>query len=338
MALRPTTNQGQQLRIVLPAGVDPELARKCVAEFVGTMLLVFFGAGVATVSFGFRAYGTSVSAGVVATALAFALVLIGLVAVVGPISGCHVNPAVTFGAYLAKRIDPVDAVAYVIAQLVGGIIGALLLWWVMHGSSFYVRSRNGLGANGYGSLSLLHMSGGGAFLAEIIMTAVFVLIVLSATRKDASPAVAGLIVGLSLGLVNLVGIPIDGCSVNPARSLGPALVAGGLALSQVWLFLLAPMVGAVLGAGVHILLHPMPAGASGGPAGGGGGSASDPVPEPEADQPEASDEARPAGRGAGATAERPRSPNEATRAGSGPRIGSDDPSAGGRRLEPVSAR
>ena len=183
-------------------------------------------------------------------ALAFGLVLLGLVAMIGPISGCHINPAVTLGAYLTKRIKTIDAVSYVLAQLAGGIIGALLLLWVLHSSPIYVKGRVGLGANGYGSLSLLHMSGGGAFLAEVILTAIFVLVVLGATSTDASRAVAGVAVGLTLGLANLVAIPIDGASINPARSLGPALITGGLALSQVWLFLVAPSVGGVLAAGI----------------------------------------------------------------------------------------
>ena len=109
---------------------------------------------------------------------------------------------------------------YWVAQLIGGLLGALLLLWVMHSSPFYSKSRIGLGANGYGKLSLLHASGGGAFLTEVILTAVFVLVVLSATRKEASAPVAGVIVGLSLALVNIMGIPIDGASVNPARSFG----------------------------------------------------------------------------------------------------------------------
>jgi aquaporin Z len=241
-------------------GIDAQLARKCTAEFLGTAILVFIGAGVATIMFGFRAYGASVAAGALAVAFAFGLVLIGLVAMIGPISGCHVNPAVTLGAYLTKRIDAVDAAGYVVAQLAGGILGALLLLWVMHSSPFYVKGKVGLGANGYGSLSLLHMSGGGAFLAEVILTAIFVLVVLSATRREASVPVAGVVIGLTLGLANLTAVPIDGASINPARSLGPALITGGLPLSQVWLFLLAPCVGAVLAAGIHLLFHPLPAG------------------------------------------------------------------------------
>jgi len=236
--------------------IDANMARKYTAELIGTALLVFFGAGMATVSFGFRAFGSSVASGILLTGLTFGLVLMGLVAVIGPISGCHVNPAVTLGQFLSKRITPIDAIGYVIAQLIGGLLGALLLLWVVHSSPFYVRPRIGLGANGYGSLSLLHASGGGAFLTEIIITAVFVLIVLSATRAKANIAIQGAVLGVALALVNIMGIPIDGASANPARSFGPAIVAGGPWLSQLWLFLIAPMVGAVLGAGVFMLFHP----------------------------------------------------------------------------------
>lgn len=247
--------RGTRLRII-----DEAMARRYAAELLGTALLVFFGAGMATVSFGFRAFGSSVAAGILLTGLVFGLVLIGLVAVIGPISGCHVNPAVSLGAYLARRISIVDMAGYWIAQLIGGLLGALLLLWVMHSSPFYSKARIGLGANGYGRLSLLHASGGGAFLTEVVITAVFVLVVLSATRKEASAPVAGLVVGFALALVNIMGIPIDGASVNPARSFGPAVVVGGLALSQLWLFLIAPLVGAVLAAGVFMLFNQVPEG------------------------------------------------------------------------------
>ena len=233
------------------------MARRYMAELVGTALLVFFGAGMATISFGFRAFGSSVAAGILLTGLVFGLVLTGLIAIIGPISGSHVNPAVTLGAYLAKRISVLDLVGYWIAQMIGGLLGALLLLWVMHTSPFYSRARIGLGANGYGRLSLLHASGGGAFLIEIIITAVFVLVVLSATRKEASAPVAGLVIGFALALVNIMGIAVDGASVNPARSFGPAVVVGGEALSQLWLFLIAPLVGGVLGAGAFMLFHPI---------------------------------------------------------------------------------
>jgi aquaporin Z len=263
--------------------IDQPTARKYLAELVGTGLLVFFGAGVATVSFGFRGFGSSVSAGILLTGLVFGLVLLGLVAVIGPISSCHVNPAVTLGAFLARRITLVDLLGYWVAQMLGGLLGALLLLWVMHSSPGYSISRIGLGANGYGTLSLLHSSGGGAFLTEVILTAVFVLVVLAATRKDASAPVAGIVVGLALALVNIMGIPIDGASVNPARSFGPAVLVGGQTLGQLWLFLIAPLVGAVLGVAVYMLFHrvgddaitappgdPSSRTATPGPTGGGG--------------------------------------------------------------------
>lgn len=235
--------------------IDQPMARRYLAELIGTGLLVFFGAGVATVSFGFRGFGSSVSAGILLTGLVFGLVLLGLVAVIGPISSCHVNPAVTLGAFLARRITLVDLLGYWVAQMLGGLLGALLLLWVMHSSPAYSTAKIGLGANGYGGLSLLHSSGGGAFLTEVILTSVFVLVVLAATRKDASAPVAGIVVGLALALVNIMGIPIDGASVNPARSFGPAVLVGGQALSQLWLFLIAPLVGAVLGVAVYMLFH-----------------------------------------------------------------------------------
>jgi aquaporin Z len=235
--------------------IDASMARRYGAELIGTALLVFFGAGTATVTFGFRAFGSSVAAGILLTGLAFGLVLIALVAAIGPVSGCHVNPAVTLGAFLARRLTVVDLVGYWVSQLIGGLLGALLLLWVMHTSPFYTRPRIGLGANGYGSLSLLHASAGGAFLIEVIITGVFVLIWLSATRDGASVPVAGLIVGLALALVNLIGIPIDGASVNPARSFGPAIVVGGPWFSQLWLFIIAPLVGGVVAAGIFMLFH-----------------------------------------------------------------------------------
>jgi aquaporin Z len=251
--------------------IDLAMVRRYLAELIGTGLLVFFGAGVATVSFGFRAFGTSVSAGILVTGLVFGLVLLGLVAVIGPISGCHVNPAVTLGAFLAKRIPLADLIGYWVAQMLGGLLGALLLLWVMDSSPDYSTARIGLGANGYGAASLLHISGGGAFLTEVILTAVFVLVVLAATRTDASAPVAGVVVGLVLALVNIMGIPIDGASVNPARSFGPAVIVGGQALSQLWLFLIAPLVGAVVGVAVYISFHRVSDDAITAPAGSTGG-------------------------------------------------------------------
>lgn len=236
------------------------MARKFAAEFLGTILLVFFGAGTATLVLGYRLFGSSLAAGIVAIALAFGLIYAALVYVIGPISGGHVNPAVTFGAFISRRMGPIEAAGYWVAQLAGGIVGALLLLWVMRASPFYSKAKVGLGANGYGADSLLHVSAGGAFLVEVILTTFFVLVVLSLTREETSIAVSGTGIGIALALANLVGIAFDGASVNPARSLGPALVVGGTALSQVWLFLVAPMIGAILAAVLHFLVHPMPSG------------------------------------------------------------------------------
>jgi aquaporin Z len=230
--------------------------RKLIAEAVGTALLVFVAVGVATASFGFKAIGTSPSAGVVATALAFGLVLLVLAYALGPVSGCHINPAVTLGFLLDRRISLEDAIGYWVAQVVGGIIGALVLFGVCEGSPAYSRTQTGLGADGFGGQSMLGINAVSAFIVEVILTAIFVFIVLNATRNFAAPQVAGVVIGLALTTVHLVGIPFTGTSVNPARSIGPALIVGHAALSQLWLFIIAPMVGAALAAVVHDVFYP----------------------------------------------------------------------------------
>jgi len=199
------------------------MARKLAAELIGTALLVYFAVGVATLSFGFGTSGSSFAAGVVATALAFGLVLLALAYVLGPVSGCHVNPAVTMGALVAGRLPVVDAIGYWIAQFVGGIVGALVLWATFSSSPLYNRTKTGLGTDGWGAASHIHIA-------------------------------AGVAIGFGLVMVHLIGIPLTGTSVNPARSLGPALVVGGTALSQVWLFIVAPLVGALVAAIIHLVL------------------------------------------------------------------------------------
>src|SRR5579863_9007834 len=232
------------------------MVRKFAAELLGTAVLVFFAVGVATLTFGFKADGGSFIAGVVATALAFGLVLLALAYVLGPISGCHVNPAVTMGALLARRLPVAEAVGYWIAQFVGGILGALVLWATFHSSPLYNRTKTGLGTDGWGAASHIHINAGGAFLAEVVLTGFFVFAILGVTSKIGNTATAGMVIGLSLTVVQLIGIPITGTSVNPARSLGPALVVGGTALHQVWLFIVAPLVGGILAAGLHLLVYP----------------------------------------------------------------------------------
>jgi aquaporin Z len=228
--------------------------RKLVAEALGTAVLVFVGVGVATLSFGFRLAGASTSAGVVATALAFGLVLLALAYTLGPISAAHVNPAVTLGFLVSKRIALTDAIGYWVAQFVGGFLGALLLWAIVSGSPVYSKTHVGLGTNGWGHASMIGINGGGAFVVEVVLTFIFVLVVLVSTSRIASQGFAGLAIGLALTTVHLIGIPLTGTSVNPARSLGPALIIGGQPLNQVWLFIVAPLVGGALAALVHTYL------------------------------------------------------------------------------------
>jgi len=236
--------------------IAESMVRRLVAEMIGTGFLVFFGVGVATLMFGFHLAGFSPAAGVIATSLSFGLVLLGLVYAIGPLTGCHVNPAVTLGVLLARRLPLRDAVGYWAAQFVGGILGALLLWGLFNSSPLYSRSITGLGTNDWGALSAIHIGLGGAFLTEVVLTAMFVFVILAVTSRTGNATVAGIGIGLALTVANLVGIPITGASVNPARSLGPALVVGGTPLSQVWLFIVAPLVGGAIAAGLYYLVYP----------------------------------------------------------------------------------
>jgi len=230
-------------------------ARSLFAEALGTALLVFLAVGTATLSFGFKVTGASNSAGVVATAVAFGLVLVALVYAIGAVSGCHINPAVTLGFLVGRRIQVRDAVGYWAAQVAGGIIGAAGLYGVFHLSSAWHKSV-GLGADGFGKASMIGASAGAALIAEIVLTFLFVFVILAVTRRGGNALVAGLVIGFALTLVHLMGIPIDGTSVNPARSIGPALFVGGTALSQLWVFIVGPLAGGALAAGVYQVLYP----------------------------------------------------------------------------------
>jgi aquaporin Z len=230
--------------------------RALFAEFMGTALLVFFGVGTATLSFGFKMFGTSRSAGVVATALAFGLVVLVLVYALGGISGCHINPAITMGFLAARKITLLDAVGYWIAQIVGGIAGAAILFGIFSSSPIYRIGIQGLGTDGYGKNSMILANAAGAFGIEILLTFTFVFVILAVTRRASNATVAGLVIGLCLTLVHIIGIPVDGTSVNPARSIGPALFVGGTALSQLWVFIIAPLIGGALAAVVFQLMYP----------------------------------------------------------------------------------
>jgi aquaporin Z len=233
-----------------------DVTRKLVAEAFGTALLVFFAVGTATLCFGFKLTGESASAGVIATALSFGLVLMILVYAIGAISGCHINPAVTIGFLLARRIPLGEAVGYWVAQIVGAIIGAGVLRAMLAGSKDYSTTKVGLGTDGYGANSMVGLNAGGAFLAEVVLTFLFVFVVLAVTRRAAWPQLGGVAIGLALTTVHLIGIPLTGTSVNPARSIGPALFVGGDALSQLWLFIVAPLVGGAIAALASMYFYP----------------------------------------------------------------------------------
>lgn len=213
--------------------------KKYLAEMVGTMVLVLMGCGVA-VSLNCSSVCDLVTANaatVIGTSMAFGLAVVAMAYAIGGISGCHINPAITFGVWLSGRMSGKDAVMYVIFQIIGAVIGAAIL--------FALQPQSGLGANG-----LQHgISTWTGFLAEVVFTCVFVLVVLGTTDSEKGAGnFAGLAIGLSLVLVHLVCIRYTGTSVNPARSIGPAIFKGGEALKQLWIFILAPLAGAALSA------------------------------------------------------------------------------------------
>ena len=210
--------------------------KKYVAEFTGTLFLVFIACGVAAVS------GCKFpEAGYIATALAFGLTIVAMAYSIGNVSGCHVNPAVSIGVCVAGKMSVAECIKYIISQFLGAICGAILL-------GICLGSFSALGANGFGG-TLLNGTTVTAVMAiavEIILTFAFVLAILGVTDKKENGAVAGLVIGLTLVVIHLIGIPFTGTSVNPARSFGPALFQGGQALAQVWVFIIAPSIGGAL--------------------------------------------------------------------------------------------
>ncbi len=222
--------------------------KRYATELLGTAILVFFGcASVLTQGFG---------AGNLGVAATFGLVLMVLVYALGNLSGCHVNPAVSLAMWLHRRIDGADFMAYVTAQILGAVLGALLLAGTL-GTDL---GNGGFGTNFFGpqtSVSVA-LSAGQALVVEGILTFTFILVLLGVDSRPDRSTLAGLVIGMALLVVHLVGLPLTGTSVNPARSLGPALIRGGSALGQVWVFLLAPMVGALLASLTWRLLAPRP--------------------------------------------------------------------------------
>lgn len=218
--------------------------RRMVAEAVGTFVLVFGGVGAAVIA------GEQI--GNLGVAFAFGLSLLAMAYAIGPVSGCHINPAVTLGLLVRGRIDTDVAIRHWVAQVVGAIAAAgLLLAIVSARKAGYDAGTDGLGANGYGDHSPDGYPWGAALAVEVLLTAFLVFTVLAATDRLASVAFAGIPIGLVLVLIHLVGIPVDNTSVNPARSIGPAIFVGGWALEQLWLFIVGPLLGGLLGAAVH---------------------------------------------------------------------------------------
>ena len=213
------------------------LSRRVSAEFLGTFWLVFGGCGSAVIAAGFPQLGIGFSG----VALAFGLTLLTMAYTIGPISGCHINPAVTLGLWLAKRFPSRDVIPYWIAQVVGAIAAAGLLYFIASGKPGFAAGQ--FASNGYGALSPGGYGMMAALVIEIVMTFAFLMVILGATDKRAPVGFAGLAIGLALTLIHLVSIPIDNTSVNPARSTGPAIFAGGAELSQLWLFWIAPLIG-----------------------------------------------------------------------------------------------
>lgn len=221
--------------------------KKYVAEFIGTLVLTLFGCGSAAISGGIDG-----ALGILGIAMAFGLSIVAMAYVIGDVSGCHINPAVSLGVFLNKGMSAKDFAGYVAAQFLGGIAGAGILYGVISCTNLGAVASVGLGQNGYGEVSYVGLSMAGALLVEIILTFVFVFTILGVTAKAKTGTVAGLVIGLTLAFVHILGIPLTGTSVNPARSFGPALLVGnGVALGQVWVFIVGPLVGAAIAAFVY---------------------------------------------------------------------------------------
>jgi aquaporin Z len=218
--------------------------KRYISELIGTMVLVLFGCGSAAIA------GSVL--GNLGIAMAFGLSIVAMAYVIGDISGCHINPAVSIGMWIDGRMEIKDLIMYIIFQCIGAIIGIALLAAIINNSATlggYMAT--GLGQNGFGAASSVGINVYGALITEIILTFVFVFTVLGVTRSEKTSVVAGIVIGLTLAFVHIMGIPLTGTSVNPARSLAPALFMGGAAIQQVWVFIVAPIIGAVIAGLAH---------------------------------------------------------------------------------------
>jgi len=218
------------------------MSRRFAAELIGTFWLVFGGCGTAVISAGFPKVGV----GLLGVALAFGLTLLTMAFTIGTISGCHINPAVTIGLWAGRRFPAKEVLPYIIAQVIGGILASTVLYVIASGAAGFDLS-GGFAANGYGEHSPGGYSMAAAFVAEVVLTFMFLIVILGSTDKRVPVGFAPIPIGLVLTLIHLISIPVDNTSVNPARSTGPALFVGGWALEQLWLFWVAPIAGAAIG-------------------------------------------------------------------------------------------
>lgn len=221
------------------------LFKRSVTELLGTFWLVLGGCGSAVI-----AASSPLGIGVLGVALAFGLTVLTMAFAIGHISGCHLNPAVSVGLFVGGRFPARELPAYIIAQVLGGILAAALLYYIASGREGFDIAA-GLASNGYGEHSPGKYSMAAGFVTELVMTAMFVIIILGATDKRAPPGLAPIAIGLALTLIHLISIPVTSTSVNPARSTGPALMVGGWAIAQLWMFWVAPLIGAVVGGGIY---------------------------------------------------------------------------------------
>ncbi len=220
--------------------------KKNLAEFIGTFCLVLFGCGAAVVS-GISATGPA-GIGLLGISLAFGVAVVVMAYAIGPISGCHINPAITISMVVGGKMKMAEAVGYIIAQFAGATVGAAALYGIQSGMPGFIMGEWALGSNGWGAGYLGGYSTSSAFIAEALLTFVFLFVIFATTSKWGNSTMAGLAIGLTLVLIHLVAIPVTGTSVNPARSFGPALFAGGKAMQQLWLVIVAPLVGGIAAA------------------------------------------------------------------------------------------
>jgi aquaporin Z len=221
--------------------------KKYLAELIGTMSLVLFGCGAAVISGG-NIDGGPAGLGLLGISLAFGLAVVAMAYTIGGISGCHINPAITIAMLVAGKINGKDAVGYIVGQFAGAVAGAGILYLIYSGGGNFKMGEWALGSNGWGEGYLGNYNMMSAFVTEAVFTFLFLYVIFNVTSKYGNSNMAGLAIGITLVLIHLVAIPITGTSVNPARSFGPAIFAGGKALTQLWLFIVAPIVGGVAAA------------------------------------------------------------------------------------------